>query len=92
MKEGINGLGGIIAVVNPAIVGSIGGMKVIFDSIIHMEKFFESFQSSIITSSTYLLNDYPTRKHLDVNDISVSFQLKTIINEYNGPNFCWIHV
>lgn len=56
---------------NPAVVGSVGGMKVIFNSIIHMEKFYESFQSSIVTAVTYLLNDTPTRKHLDINEIGV---------------------
>lgn len=46
-------------------------MRVLFHSIIHMERYFESFQTSLIHVITYLLNDQPTRKYIDLNELGV---------------------
>ena len=66
-----------LAMENPHLVSSVGGIDLLFHSIIHMEKFFESQQSALVTVATFLCNDSPHRRYLDLDLFGVRELLQT---------------
>ena len=56
---------------NPGLVGSVGGMNFLFHEIVHMENYHENRQAALVAVATFLCNDAPPRRHLDLHNMGV---------------------